>query len=137
MTAGFQGKLVDETTETKPAKETKLYILENNDATVYMLINDIHVKDWERYNDYYGYMTCIKNAIKGAKKIVKRYSLKLDSDEVEIIVKHRRCKTKNKKTGRKQYFNKDQDEYEQVGYEYDETTEIVWSSKDGAKDDAP
>lgn len=130
MTAGYEGKFIEEIEETEEPKTEKFYIFEENEAKIVLFYNDIEVKRFSTYNDFYGEMTCVSNAIKDAKEYAKTYDINKDSEglfAVELI----RYRIKKRKTGQKKYFRKDKEEYESVSNPIKILDKIVWNTKVG------
>ncbi len=124
----YQGKFLEETKEeTKPLVET-FYLFEENEAQIEYSCNGIELKDGSSFHDMFGELTCVDNAIKDAKELVKHFKLRKESDLV-ISVKLTKHKVKKKKTGKKCFYDKKQDEYESVGYPERISEETVWSSE--------
>lgn len=134
MTAGYQGTIVGETERTKPVEVVEiLYVFHENEAIVRYIHGGHVLKEGSTYNDYYGELTCLKAAIESARHAMKCFNITPESElRVEVVLKVER--SYRKKTGRKQYFRPDEDEYEIVhgiGMSVDTISEtVMWTSKE-------
>lgn len=130
--AGYEGKIVG-TEERKTTvevdgkiidtKEETLYVFRNNVAEVFLMYEDIVLKKYGCFNDFYGEMTCVATAIKDAQEHAQTYKLPL-----YLTVTHSTSLIKKRKTGKKNYWRKDEDEYEPAGDSFGEQSEVVWKS---------
>lgn len=132
MTSGYQGKLigtVQEPPQPAPAPKT-LFIFHEQHAQVIFRQGKHIFRDGITLNDYYGPDTCIDGAIKEAKDSCVQCGVTETSDmiiEVHLITEA----VKKFKTGKKQYFHPEEDEYDTVGFSEMISRELVWSSKEG------
>lgn len=129
MTAGYQGKIMGtDSIVIQQAKTEERFIFHENEAQILYKHGGELLKEGTTFCDYYGEGTCRHEAIKTAKEHAAEYSVTKESSLV-IEVELRILKVVKKKTGRKQYFHPDEDEYEQVGFSEVIGRMTIWSSK--------
>lgn len=137
MTTDYDGKIIEEIEEkTEPVTEKFTLFLEH-EATIKLMLNGHEVKGGSTYGEFYGELSCIKNAIEGAEHWMEFYNISKDSD-AEIHVVLETYKIKKKKVGIKKYGpRKGQDEFESVGYPLDKKEQVVWNSREGKLSNCP
>ena len=104
MTADFQGRIIEEMEEVVEPKTETFYVFVEYVADMEMYYKGHLIKTFCTMNDYYGEFKCIENAIKEALEYAECYRIVKDS-EAEMRVLLRKVHTKKQKTGKKQYFN--------------------------------
>lgn len=131
MTAGFQGRIIEEMEETTQPEKKMFYVFVEYVADVEMHYKGHHIRGFSTMNDYYGEFTCIKNAIEEALEHAKEYGIDKDS-EASIQVLLRKEHLKKQKTGKKQYFHPEEDEYEQVEWrsQLHKEERTIWTTRD-------
>ncbi len=118
----YEGKFIKEVKEKPEPKVVKLFLFEENEATIEYVCNGHLIKEGSTFHEMSGEMTCKTNAIEDAKEIVNDLKLKKNSDLI-IQVKVKTYHIKKRKTGR------EYQKYEDVGYPKTIKEEVVWSSK--------
>lgn len=136
MTSGYQGRMVRrlEPDPPKPPPEPEeIFLFEEYTAQLVYVHGGEDLHEGATYNDFYGEMKCIPAAIQEARTHCEHFKITPESSlllEVRLLVHQ----VKKRKTGKKQYFHPEQDEYEAIPYSAElSKTEVVWSSKEPDK----
>ena len=135
MTAGYQGKFIKEVQETTEPETKTFYMFEENEAKMIMNYKGHFIKDMASYHDMFGELTCVKNAIEDAKDIAKKLEID-ENSEATLEVELHRYSIKKQKTGRKNFYRKDEDGYDSIGYHETIERKIVWTTKDPTPEDS-
>jgi hypothetical protein len=122
----IQGELLETKIVTPSAKAVTRYIFKETEYLVVMEINGFH---YETLCTMFGKEQAKRDAVEDAKRYFYKLGLKPGSD-VTFKVIEKTYKIQKKKTGRKWFYDKGQDEYESNGRPFDEDEKTVWSSDD-------
>jgi len=126
----YEGELIQEIEEPEVVKKLKRYIFEDHEFIVRLMYKNIRVKDFFKLHTGYGLEGARKTAIKDAEGIVERWGIK-PNENIKVVVVDVKFKIKKKKVHKTYDF---ENQYQSVGYQYDEKEEIIWNSQDLKKE---